>query len=212
MAAEREVDLVVIGTRGLSGLKHLLLGSTTERVVQYATCPVLSVHPGDTVPEGEVQTILIPTDFSEDSDRAVDAVQRVLPSGGRNAELVLVHVYHLPFEYTAYGTVPTSLSSFGEVVESAQNELEQRAKKLRDAGLNARIRAVEGYPPDAIVAEAKACGAQLIAMGTHGRTGLSHLLLGSTAQRVVQHATCPVLTVPRDRVSEEHPGFPKSVE
>ncbi len=63
------------------------------------------------------------------------------------------------------------------------------------AGLRVETIAQEGYPPLVIEEAAREANADLIAMGTHGRSGLRHLLLGSTAQRVVQHAPCPVLTV-----------------
>ena len=69
------------------------------------------------------------------------------------------------------------------------------ARTLGREGLAVETVAREGYPPDTIIDQADEVGADLIALGTHGRTGLAHLLLGSTAERVVQHARCPVLTV-----------------
>ena len=69
------------------------------------------------------------------------------------------------------------------------------AEELRQQGFEVATLAREGFPPEVILGEAEAAGADLIAMGTHGRTGLAHLVLGSTAERVVQRANCPVLTV-----------------
>lgn len=192
-AEEKAADLIVIGTRGLSGFRHLLLGSTAERVVQHASCPVLTVHPEDTDKHRPIKTILVPTDFSRDAATACQAVLTLL-GGQRDATIVLLHVYHLPYEYTAYGTIPTSLDYFKDVEGAAEDRLEELATSLRDEGLTVRTLAREGFPPEIIIGEAVAAEADLIAMGTHGRTGLAHLVLGSTAERVVQRASCPVLT------------------
>lgn len=194
---EEGADLLVIGTRGLTGVGHLLLGSTAERVVQHATCPVLSVHPGDHEEHRRIRTVLVPTDFSRDAESASAAATRMLGHDIEGARIVLLNAYHLPFEYTAYGTIPTSVDYTRDVEGVAQEKLAEIAEKLGAGGLEVETRAVEGYPPEVIVDEAEAIGADLIAMGTHGRTGLAHLFLGSTAERVVQHAGCPVLTVRR---------------
>ena len=196
-AKKRGADLVVIGTRGLTGIRHLLLGSTAERVVQKAPCPVLSVHTGDLDQHRRVRRILVPTDFSRDAEVATAAALDLLPPGGEDAELVLMHAYHLPFEYTAYGTIPTAVDYFRDVEGQARDRLEAIAAELGTEGLAVSTEAREGYPPDAIVACAREIEADLICLGIHGHTGLKHLLLGSTAERVLQHAGCPVLTVRR---------------
>lgn len=193
-AADLQADLVVIGTRGLSGLRHLLLGSTAERVVQHADCPVLTVHPGDADKHRPMDTILVPTDFSKDAETAYFAALSLLGKE-RSTRVVLLHVYHLPYEYTAYGTIPTSLDYFRDVEGAAEDRLTGLAEQLRQQGFQVETRAREGFPPEVILGEAAEVGADLIAMGTHGRTGLVHLVLGSTAERVVQRAHCPVLTV-----------------
>ncbi len=207
-AREQRPRLIVAGTRGLTGIKHLLLGSTAERVVQRAECPVLTVHPADAARRRAVRTILVPTDFSRDAELAAHTALDLLcrrrahgapePRPGRSedgARLVLLHAYHYPFEYTVYGTVPTSPSYLEDAGAVAEDNLEAAAEPLRCEGLTVETAAREGYPPDIIVSEAEARAVDLIAMGTHGRTGLAHLVLGSTAERVVQHAGCPVLTV-----------------
>ncbi len=196
-ADHRKADLVVMGTRGLSGLRHLLLGSTAQRVIQRAGCPVLTVHPGDIDKHRQVSTILVPTDFSRDAEIATHSALDLLDKQPAETRLVLLHVYHLPFEYTAYGTIPTSFDYFKDVEGAAIERLEEIAAPLRKEGLTIETAAREGYPPEMIVAEAKAIDADLIALGIHGRSGIAHLLLGSTAERVVQHAGCPVLTVRR---------------
>lgn len=196
-AEERAVDLVVLGTRGLSGLQHLLLGSTAQRVVQHAKCPVLTVHPGDIDQHRQIRTVLVPTDFSRDAELSTSVALDLLAKQPGETTLVLLHVYHLPYEYTAYGSIPTSLDYFKDVEGAAEERLRDLAEPLASEGLSVKTVAREGYPPEVIVGEAEAIGADLIALGTHGRSGLTHLLLGSTAERVVHHASCPVLTVRR---------------
>jgi nucleotide-binding universal stress UspA family protein len=196
-AKEDQADLLVIGTRGLTGVSHLLLGSTAERVVQHASCPVLSVHPGDHEQHRRIRTVLVPTDFSRDAESATNAATRLLGEDIEGARIVLLNAYHLPFEYTAYGTIPTSVDYTRDVEGAAQEKLAAISAALTEDGLMVETRAIEGYPPEVIVAEADSADADLIAMGTHGRTGLAHLFLGSNAERVVQNANCPVLTVRR---------------
>lgn len=204
-ARELSPGLLVIGTRGLSGLSHLLLGSTAERVVQKADCPVLTVHPEDGAPPRPIETVLVPTDFSDDAKVAIETARRLLRGQGirTRAKLVLVHAYALPIEYTAYGPIPTSVHYLENTGAEAQAALEEAADELRGEGLTVEAVTREGYPPEVIVTEAERAGADLIAMGTHGRTGLAHLLLGSTAERVVQRAGCPVMTVRREAEADE---------
>lgn len=193
-AEEVDADLIVLGTRGLTGFAHLLLGSTAERVVQRARCPVLTVHPGD-APRRPIRTIVAPTDFSASAESAVKVAHELLRGLEDHARLVLVHAFHMPIEYTAYGPIPTSINYLADAGADAQERLDLLAQDFAREGLTVDTVAREGYAPDVIVEEAEARGADLVAMGTHGRTGLAHLLLGSTAERVVQHAPCPVLTV-----------------
>jgi nucleotide-binding universal stress UspA family protein len=188
---------VVLGTRGLTGLRHLLLGSTAQRVVHGAGCPVLSVHPGDLGKHREIRAILVPTDFSEDAGLAIATAHRLLAPLERDARLVLLNVYNLPIEYTAYGAVPTSIHYLEDAGLEAERRLYEAAQALQREGLTVETVSRQGDPAHAIAEEAEARGIDLIAMGTRGLTGLRHLLLGSTAERVVEYAPCPVMTVRR---------------
>jgi nucleotide-binding universal stress UspA family protein len=191
---EEKPDLVVVGTRGLTGFRHLFLGSTAERIVQHSEFPVLSVHPGDRGKHRAIRSILVPTDFSEDAERALHEAQRFGATQGKTS-IVLLNVYYTPIEYTAYGSIPTSFDYMKDVMGESEERLGEIAKRLRGEGLDVDTVSKEGYPPEVIVQEAAARQVDLIAMGTQGRSGFAHLLLGSTAERVVQHAGCPVLTV-----------------
>ena len=192
-AEEIDPALLVMGTRGTTGLAHLLLGSTAERVVQHAPCPVLSVHPDDKDEHRPVRTVLVPTDFSHDAGIAAERARSLFSDG--SLRVILLHAYHLPVEYTAYGTIPTGIPVGEDLGAVAEKKLAELAEELSAEGLEIRTESREGYPPEVIVDTARDRGADVIAMGTHGRSGLKHLLLGSNAERVVQHAPCPVLTV-----------------
>lgn len=194
-AAESSALAIVIGTRGLTGLRHVLLGSTTERVVQKAPCPVLAVHPEDRY--RPLRTILVPTDFSEDAERAIHAARRLLAPLAPEARLILLHAFNLPIEYTAYGPIPTSVHYLQDTGLDAERRLQEMTDQLAAEGISVDWAALEGDPSVVIVEEEARREVDLIAMGTHGRSGLRHLLLGSTAERVAQHAGCPVMTVRR---------------
>ncbi len=197
MAAEKhEAQVVVTGTRGLTGWKHLLLGSTAERLVQHGPVPVLSIHPGMRPGDRGVRRILVPTDFSDDANQALESVLRVIPEAD-DAEIVLFHAFHVPVEYShlAGGFVMPDLAR--DALVEARKALEKVAEPLRQRGFRVEIACREGYAPQAIELEAKDREVDWIAMGTHGRSLLPHVVLGSTAERVVQHAPCPVLTIRR---------------
>jgi nucleotide-binding universal stress UspA family protein len=188
---------VVIGTRGLTGLRHLLLGSTTQRVVHGARCPVLTVHPGDLGKHRAIRTILVPTDFSRDADLAIRTAHELLAPLERDARLILLHAFNLPIEYTAYGPIPISITYLQDTGLEAERRLYEAAQALQREGLTIETISREGDPAHVIAEEAEKRGADLIAMGTRGQSGLRHLLLGSTAERVVEHAPCPVMTIRR---------------
>ncbi|HWM90666.1 MAG TPA: universal stress protein [Thermoanaerobaculia bacterium] len=200
-AGELPATVIVMGTRGLTGLRHLLLGSTTERVMHRAPCPVLSVHPGDKGRHRPIRSILVPTDFSQDAELAIDAAHRLLAPLEQDARLILVHAFNLPIEYTAYGPIPTSINFLKDTGLEAERRLEEIRERLLREGLAVETLAREGDPAEVIADEAEKRGVDLIAMGTHGGSALRHLLLGSTAERVLHHATCPVMTLTSPRPS-----------
>lgn len=197
VADEVSADLLVVGTRGLTGFRHLLLGSTAERIVQRAKVPVLSVHPGDPEPESSPRTILVPTDFSEDARAALGSATHCLALAEEDTQVILLHVFHVPAEYRSYGPSSTFFRLGEEMAQSLRQRLEDLAEPLRRERRAVEVVCTQGIPAEVIVRVAEERKADLVAMGTHGRSGVAHLLLGSTAERVVQHASCPVLTVRR---------------
>jgi nucleotide-binding universal stress UspA family protein len=197
--SRRQAELLVTGTRGRTGWKKLLLGSTAARLVRHAPCPVLTVHPTDPGPAHRVRTVLVPTDFSEDAQLAANAAFRILgPEGERR--VVLVHAYRLPIE-DEHLPARVLMKEIRAAEEDAHARLEAKRASLERPGVQVEGTSIEGYPADVILARAESVHPDLIAMGTHGRSGLDRLFLGSTAERVLASAPCPVLTVHRGEAS-----------
>ena len=193
-AAEREgADLIVVGTHGRTGLDRLLVGSVAEHVVHLATRPVVTVRPtAGGEPSGSLTRILYPTDFSETAERAWPWVKVLAEATGASVELL--HVVR---------EVVTDREVDPAILARAAELIRQDARRTADAfversGLPASrvtIHLAGGVEADQISHFAAARHADLVVMGTHGRTGFLRLALGSVARRVLHHAPCPVLTV-----------------
>jgi nucleotide-binding universal stress UspA family protein len=136
-------------------------------------------------------TLLVPTDFSDHSAAALDTAIELGRALG--AELLLLHVFQRPIVmFEPYGIQPLE-PVLTEVPEAARRRLDVELRAALGAGADARAIVVEGAAVEKILEEA--AGADLVVMGTHGLTGLPHVLLGSVAERTVRLAPCPVLTV-----------------
>jgi nucleotide-binding universal stress UspA family protein len=196
LAHRCRADVLVAGTRGRTGWKRVVLGSVSARLVRKARCPVVTVHAEHAHRHGPVRTILVPTDFSDDALVAAHAASRLFGEAGDAHRLVLLHVYRYPLVLTE-GSTPVLSRSGEEVVASARREMLALAERFCRDGIEVDARVDEGLPPRVILDQAQQIGADLIAMGTHGRSGLDRLLLGSTAERVLSSAPCPVLTMHR---------------
>jgi universal stress protein A len=153
--------------------------------------------------------ILAPNDFSDDSTRALGYAEEMARKFG--AEVLVLHVDQ--------PLAPVMLApEFGPSIDTgvmsriaeeqrllAQKELDKIVGRLRDGGLKARSLLRVGAPFLEIINAAQTENADLIVMGTHGRSGLAHVLLGSVAERVVQKAPCPVLTIRHPDRKFKHP-------
>jgi nucleotide-binding universal stress UspA family protein len=186
-------DLIALGTRGLTGVKHVVLGSVAERTVRLAACPVLSVKEADR--GGVPRRVVLPTDFSEPAEHALRIGLSLAEQFG--AEVHLVHAFYLPIAPLApYGlALPASLVHEGR--EASRKRLEETLGGARARGLAGAHHVPEGPAAPEIVRIAEEVKADLIVMGTHGYTGIQHALLGSVAERTLRLAPCPVLTVKR---------------
>jgi len=188
-AAELGADLVALGTRGRSALSYVLSGSVAERVSRLATAPVLTAH-ADSPGPAPYRCVLVPTDFSADSNAALALAREiVLRTGGK---LVLLHAYDLPHMMT----IGAGLAA-ANIEKTLADDAHARLAQLRGALSGVDVETiVSALQPDPAISEAAARShADLIVMGTRGRTGLAHVLLGSTAERVLRRAQVPVITV-----------------
>ena len=141
----------------------------------------------------QVRLILVPVDFSEHADFVIEWAAHLAEE--HQSAVALLHVYHLPVEFQQVEGAYLPADFWNSVKEEAKQQLSLYAERLRERGLEVEQLVREGYPATVIEEEAEHLGADLIVIGSRGRTGLKHLLLGSIAERVVQKAPCPVLTV-----------------
>ena len=145
-----------------------------------------------------MKNILITTDFSETSQTAFALARQVAEKFGGVLNLLHVQELHLPpLVYESAGT------GVGQIEQEHRELAENRIKELAQSLGGVRAEVVLGTPHIEIVRYAKANDIDLIVMATHGRGFFSHAILGSTTERVVRRAPCPVLTVRDDALAEE---------
>jgi nucleotide-binding universal stress UspA family protein len=142
----------------------------------------------------DIRRILAPTDFSDFSKQVVKSALELAQAF--DAKLLLLHVVELP-SYPIEGLVPSSLGAnlLDDLERQASSELAGVLPEAQGGEVDVGRRVIIGTPYRKIVEVAEDEKSDLIVMATHGRTGLSHLVLGSVAERVVRTATCPVLTI-----------------
>lgn len=192
IAEEVQATLVVTASRGLSGIARLLLGSVAERIVRYAHCSVFIARPHE-----KTQKILVATDLSELSRSAV--MQAAGLAQKNAAELHILYCLDVMPSPAMGLTVP-----FGGVPIIPPPELVEQMRTGAKAGLDelvgqlgikAQTRVVEGEAASTIVRTAESINADLLVVGTHGRTGLARIALGSVTEKVVRAAKSSVLVV-----------------
>ena len=193
-AGKRGCDLIVTATHGYTGLAHVLIGSTAERIVQHAACPVLVVRGRGETHDSALapRWILVPTDFSENSRKAFPLASALAADSG--AKLILAHVKPgIPMT----GEIPLNFAQ--QQIDALHAQAETRLRKFRSEHfsdeLDTTTLVLEGEAHQCLVKAITSDEPGLIVMSTHGHTGWEHALLGSTAERVVRHASCSVLVV-----------------
>ena len=197
-AATANSDLIVMTTHGRGGLERFWLGSVADALVRASPVPVLLVRPDEHHPAAQPPTfrkILIPLDGSALAEQVLEPA--LMLGAPMEAEYTLLHVVQ-PRVLVRWGafTTPTDLDF--EATQrrqiDAQHYLERVARPLRATGKQVILRVVvaEQAAP-AILEEARQHGIDLIAIATHGRSGLGRLLLGSVADKVVRRTDVPLL-------------------
>jgi nucleotide-binding universal stress UspA family protein len=172
--SEHQVDLVVMGTSGRSKFEEMIIGSNTERVVRHAKCPVLTVH--EKPSEKDFANIVYATSANENEKAFAEVV--------KNAQEMYQAKVHLVRINTPMNFQPDHLSL------KVMNDFVKKIN-LKNYTLNVFSDKSE---EEGILHFAATINADLIAMATHGRTGFAHVLVGSIAEDVVNHASKPVLT------------------
>jgi nucleotide-binding universal stress UspA family protein len=204
-------ELIVIATHGRTGLRRLMMGSTAERVVQHAPCPVLVVREKERefieMAKGkgadlQITKVLVPVDFSESSrEGLLYAISFARRFGAR---LILLHAIQVqPFipadSHASHERTPAP----GVIERAARLRARKFLKQVDFAGVAYEMEIQSGRPAEEISRYAESAGVELIITSTHGQTGLAHALIGSTAEHVVRYAHCPVLVVPTTEASAQ---------
>ena len=202
VARAESADLVVLGSQGRTALEHVLLGSTAERVVKGAPCPVLTVRTeGAGSPTSPaIRRLIVPVDFSNGSADALEAA--IVVARPFKASITLLHV--LEWSWLRLHYTIAELADEERIRRELQARLEPYAEAVRSEGLTADIVTLGGGgPADFIVDTAASRKADLIVMATHGRRGIQRALIGSVAEGVLRRASCPVLTIKEDTMASK---------
>lgn len=204
-ATRSQASLIVVGPHGeagpiaasRAGVAEWILGSTADRVVRHAPCPVLvGPREGTDAPRLRGTPWLVPVDFAEASRAALTEAHEL--ASECEATLLPFHVapHAVDAEPVDWRNDPLGLAS-ALTSERAKTEAQKLARLVKDEiGVALEVKVGLGDPADVVARAAEELGASLIVMGTRGRTGLAHLLLGSTTERTLRRAHVPVLCVP----------------
>ncbi|MGD9711086.1 MAG: universal stress protein [Thermomicrobiales bacterium] len=201
IATEEAADLIVIASHGRGALGRLRFGSVADRLSRSAEIPVLIVRPADgdaEVDRGRIGQFVVALDGSERAMRALEVVKRIASLTGDAVHLVTVvpgpDAIAIPMPWMG---PPVVQYDIGETVltleRRAVDELTELANQLNDQGIETTFSVAVGEPFEAIDAVARPH--DVIALTTHGRSGLERWALGSLAEKLVRNARAPVLIV-----------------
>jgi nucleotide-binding universal stress UspA family protein len=187
-AEAQDVDLLVMGTQGRTGLDRFVLGSVTERALRISPVPVLTAR--TSTPVEELDDVLVATDGSEGAAAAV--THAVDLAAAADATLHVIHVVDVTVAWPTGAGGPL-LDRMEDAGREAVDRAVERAGRADVPAVEATL--LSGSPYRAIVDYAADADVDLTVVGTHGRSGLDRLLLGSVAERVVRTAGTPVLAL-----------------
>ncbi|MDH3504948.1 MAG: universal stress protein [Nitrospirota bacterium] len=207
VAREKKCDLIMMGTHGWTGFNRVLFGSVAERVIQRAPCPVLSIphresadisamHPLQILP----RQVVLPLEFSDCSMEAYEYAVQI--AKWFDAPLTLVHAIE-PLSYSLDFTLTHPLQEKTNR-DKVEKRLADLTAVLTEQGLSARYELLDKPTVDGILETSAIQQADLIVMGSHGRKGLTRIILGSTAYKVLEQSPYPVLTVKSPKFAGGH--------
>lgn len=178
VAREHKADLIVMGSHGASGFKEFFVGSNTERVVRNAEIPVLVIK--HDLPSINFDTVIFATDFDIEDVKAYNEASSLFDDLGCNLKLVYINLPNENFRSTV--EIEQRIAEF---LQKADGNLE----KINDVAYQADYSVEKG-----VLNFADKVGADLIAISTHGRKGMTHFFSGSIGEDIVNHSTLPVVT------------------
>ncbi len=200
--ADRENNsLIVMATHGQSGIKRWLLGSVATKVVMAAKQPVMLVRAQEATRKAndkrKFRKVLVPLDGSKESEAIIPHIGEL--ASKLKAEVVLLQAIapaHFGYSFPEEAAfVPPNPEQMETITAKFRNYLETVSVKLRDMGIEAKSEVVFGIPAESIISTADSIQADLVAMSTHGLSGIGRWALGSTADKVLQAGNTPVLLV-----------------
>lgn len=198
-AATDKTMLITMATHGRSGLNRFLLGSIAEKVLRGTVNPLLLIRPGDEKSEGEamLKSIIVPLDGSELAEAVLPIVADMAKK--LDLEIELFRTYHVPYNVYS-GDEGLYAVNYEELLAGLRDEaveyLEKKAADLKRLGV-AKVQCVtkEGLAADEIISLGRKTPDNLIAMSSHGRSGVRRWVLGSVTEMVVRHSGDPVLVI-----------------
>ena len=199
-AAAESTALIAMATHGLSGIRRWLIGSVASKVAQLAHNPLFLIRPtenGDPGATVEIKSIFVPLDGSGLAEQALPHAMALAKTFKGEAQLL--RVYNLPNDayVVADGVIAPGPAQMREALRGEiESYLEGKVESLRAQGLDAIIgTALEGDAAGEIIDLAAKTARSVIVMSSHGRSGVGRWLLGSVAEKVIQHSRAPVLLI-----------------
>ena len=200
LAKAEPACLIAMATHGLSGIQRWLLGSVANKVVHGAANPMLLIRPGedqDPATPVQLKTVFVPLDGSGLAEQILPHVRALARK--LRLEVQLVRVFGVPGDayLVSEGVYITPLADRrGEIQKEAEIYLQGKYEELRAEGLDrVMTTTIEGDPAGEIIDLARKTANNLVAMSTHGRSGVGRWLMGSVAEKVIQHCKDPVLMI-----------------
>lgn len=189
-AESQQVDLIVIGTHGYSGMQLGLLGSVAEKVCTAATVPVINVNAQSQNLDTDFEKLLVAVDFSPGARAAAKAAGEIALALGSSVELM--HVFEMIEPAFMEMSLP-QVDRFA-VCDAAKSAMVEDQKLLEAEGVSVSRHVTIGRPASEIVKHAESGGFDLVVVGTRGMTGFKRMVMGSIARRVITSAGCPVVS------------------
>lgn len=175
VAEEREIDLIVMGTNGITGIAEWIVGSTTEKIVRLAPCPVLSLNQNGS--DFKLKNIVFASDYKDDQYKSLDVLQELANAFDAKIHLVKIHSPQY-FEHT--DIMHDLMLNFARKNNLMNYTINQFNHVSIAAGIFVFARNVD---------------ADMVSMGTHGRKGISHLFQGSQTEDIVNRAKLPIFSL-----------------